>query len=210
MPSHFLITARYLNCSPTKLLAGSIGHCSPLSKELPWRIQYNKCELRMVKNCSLARSPRPHYRCVCIKPQCSQSAPSPELTARHCWCNKAPWTRYWLLVQSVIRQSATCTMNSSERPTQRSELGGSVFPLSGETTSRENCSLPSIAAYCSHSNINSLVDCSILTPPTCLGRPHIYSLSPSAHSTSVLPTIKRKETSNAILLTIYRQQYRLS
>ena len=123
------------------------------------------------------------------------------------------WTRYQLLSQSMPGRSTTCTVNHGERSPLRSEFGGSLVLLgiSGETASRETCSLPPncslYAARYSHYNIDSFAVCSLLAPHVSRQRTHTYSLIlcsliPLLTVRMLFPTIKRKKRVNAILLAI--------
>jgi len=101
----------------------------------------------------------------CVKLQCSQSAPSPELllAAGGAIGIRQPWTRCRLLSQSARRRSATCIVNSSEKKSAHSPL--TVYYTAPPTTSTRSLT----ARY---------------LLPTCLGREFIPARSSSARCTS--------------------------
>jgi len=175
------------------------------------RIWYNKRKSRKIENCSWASTWRLQSTCVraCVKPKARSRLPHQNYSLAAGGAIWQLWTRYQLLSKSVHKQSATRILNCGEHPIRHSKWGISLIPLglSGETASRENCSLPlNCLLYCSP-NINSLVECSLYAPPCVLAETS-YLLAIIICLLYICSSCwsKWKDRSSAILLAIYKQQ----
>jgi len=111
--------------------------------------------------------------CVCMKPQCSQLASSPELLLSAGGAIGQPWTHYWLLSQSTLRRSSTRTVNRSEHPT-RSPCSPSQEKQPQERIARS----PSTASYTATLTTSTclLTASYMLLPHVSQHRPHTCSI----------------------------------